>query len=80
MGLVPLRQGDHFVIASDCDPHAAPVARPPRKISTASHVWTGSEWSTVLTDGKTFPSADAADQYLQNQYARLTAPRRADSV
>ena len=76
MGMMPMQQGNDFVIASDSDPHTAAPNRAPKRMATAPYMWTGSAWSMTATDAKTFFSAEDADEYVRAHYAQLTAARR----
>jgi hypothetical protein len=75
MGIVTIQRGDDYVIASDCDPAEAPTTRAPKRMRSPSHVWTGTEWSTVMTEGKAFDTPDDADEYLRLHYAKVTGQR-----
>ncbi|HEX4144079.1 MAG TPA: hypothetical protein VHY91_11140 [Pirellulales bacterium] len=76
MGIVTVQRGDDdYVIASDCDPAKLPTTRAPKRMASPSHVWTGTVWSTVMTEAKIFVTPDDADEYLRSHYAKVTGQR-----
>ena len=75
MGIVTVQRGEEYVIASDCNPSEAPTTRAPKRMESPNHVWTGTAWSTVMTEAKIFDTPDDADEYLRSNYAKVTGQR-----
>jgi hypothetical protein len=76
MGILTQQQGSKYVISSDQASADAPSKRPPKGKPMATYeVWTGETWSASGTDATIFNSLDAADQYVKENYARLSAKR-----
>jgi hypothetical protein len=75
MGIMSRKQGNDFVITSDCNPQATPIKRAPRKVSREYHVWTGIAWSTASGEAKTFDTLDDADEYIRSHFAQITGQR-----
>jgi len=72
MGVMARKQGDSFVITSDrvTDDLPSKVA-PKRKVGDVFRVWTGRNWSSVLTDAEAFKTMDEADEYVKSNSSRL---------
>jgi len=65
-------QGGLFVITSDRGVEDAPNKMLPKRLSeTTLRVWTGERWSTDSTAAMTFPTPEAADDYTQQNLARV---------
>jgi hypothetical protein len=76
MGILTQQIGEKYVISSDLTAAEAPSKRPPRSKPFASYeVWTGESWSASGADATIFNSLDAADQYVKEHYAQLSAKR-----
>ena len=80
MGIMTRKLGTEFVIGSDRSASDAPSNRPPKgRPSESYEVWTGKNWSAVMTEAQTFGTLDAADDYVRVNFAAVTglvpAPR-----
>lgn len=72
MGILTLRQGDVFVIASDRTSDAAPSKQAPRRQIAICQVWNGASWSTNIGEAMSFISLDQADEYVRANFAKVT--------
>ena len=73
MGIMTRRQGADFVISSDRSAADAPTNRAPKGQPSANYeVWTGTTWSPVMTEAKTFGTLDDADDYVRVNFAAVT--------
>ena len=73
MGIMTRRQGPGFVISSDRSASDAPTNRPPKgRPSENYEVWTGSSWSAVMSEAKSFGTLDDADDYVRVNFAQVT--------
>ena len=73
MGIMTRQLGETYVITSDRLSHDTVTARPPKRLTDAYRVWTGSGWSTVMADAKIFNTMDTADEYVKANYAQVSA-------
>jgi hypothetical protein len=71
MGVMARQRDGVFVITSDRLSADSPGKGAPKRASEADAVWTGSGWSLTLTEAMTFPSLDAADEYVRANYGRV---------
>jgi hypothetical protein len=72
MGILTRKQGDLFVISSDHIVPGVVKTRPPRRLDEPYHVWTGSMWSSTITEAALFGSLDEADEYVRANYTKLS--------
>ncbi|HEY2762233.1 MAG TPA: hypothetical protein VGI75_15850 [Pirellulales bacterium] len=72
MGILTREQGKTFVISSDHNLSDPPSRKAPRRTDGPYQVWTGSSWSTDLSEAMTFESLDDADDYVRANYARVS--------
>ncbi|HEX4145654.1 MAG TPA: hypothetical protein VHY91_19265 [Pirellulales bacterium] len=80
MGILTQQQGAKYVISSDRSQADAPTNRPPRGKPFATYeVWTGETWSVAVNDATFFDSLVDADQYVKDNYTRLSGKREAVS-
>ena len=71
MGVMTRDQGDGFVVTSDRILGEPKSIRAAKKMSGTYLVWTGVSWSSVMTEAKTFDTADAADDYIRANSERV---------
>ena len=71
MGVMTRDRGDVFVITSDRIAGEAKSTRAAKNLSPTYLVWTGDEWSSAMTDAKTFATEDAADEYIKVNSSRI---------
>jgi hypothetical protein len=71
MGVMARDRGEVFVITSDRSPDETQNTRVAKKMSSTYLVWTGEDWSSVMTDAKTFATEDAADEYIRSNSERV---------
>jgi len=71
MGVMARDRGDVFVITSDRIPDEIQHKRAPKNLSDTYLVWTGDDWSPVMTAAKTFETAEAADEYIRANSDRV---------
>jgi hypothetical protein len=75
MGILTRKQGTSFVIGSDRSLTDAPTTRPPTgRLSESIAVWTGENWSAVMTEAMTFETLDDADEYVRANYSKVAGP------
>jgi hypothetical protein len=71
MGVMTRDQGGGFVVTSDRLLGEAKSTRAAKKMSSTYLVWTGDNWSSVMTDAKTFETGEAADEYIRANSERV---------
>lgn len=71
MGVMARQRDDKYVITSDRLVADSPGKGAPKRTSADDAVWTGDGWSLVLSEAMTFPSLDAADEYVRANYPRI---------
>jgi hypothetical protein len=71
MGVMTRDRGDVFVITTDRSPGEVKSTRAAKKMSSTYQVWTGDSWSSDMAGAKTFETAEAADEYLRANSARV---------
>jgi hypothetical protein len=74
MGIMTRLKGEKFIITSDRNLSDAP-SRAPKVHTDFPVAWTGTEWSTTLTDAMPFASEEEADEYTRANYARLSGTK-----
>ena len=73
MGVMTRPQGGAYVISSDRSPTDEPTNRAPKgRPSECYEVWTGANWSAVMTDAQSFATLDDADEYVRANFAKVT--------
>jgi hypothetical protein len=72
MGILTRKQGEVFVISSDHTGAGVVKTRPPRRLDEPYYVWTGSMWSSNITEAVLFDSLDEADEYVRANYHKLS--------
>ena len=73
MGIMTRKQGTEYVISSDRGALDAPTDRAPKGRPLESYeVWTGKNWSAVMTEAATFGTLDDADDYVRANFAKVT--------
>jgi hypothetical protein len=61
-----------FRVSSDRFATDAPTARPPKaRLSDSIAVWTGDNWSAVMTEAMTFVTLDDADEYVRANFSKV---------
>jgi hypothetical protein len=71
MGILTRSQGEQFVISSDRANPGATSKRASRHINESYQVWTGSQWSSDITQAMLFATLDDADDYVRANYQKL---------
>ena len=72
MGILARKQGEAFVITSDRILGEAPTHKPPKKPTPElGQIWTGDQWSATMTEAKTFPTLDTADDYVRANFGQM---------
>jgi hypothetical protein len=74
MGVLTRSLDEVFVITSDFDVANPKSKMAPKRISTTYRVWTGRGWSDTATEAVTFPTLDAADDYVRHHYVEIMKP------
>ena len=73
MGVMTRKQGAEYIISSDRSVSDAPTNRAPKGRPSGNYeVWTGTSWSAVMTEAKTFDTLDDADDYVRANFAKVT--------
>jgi len=74
MGVLTRSFNEVFVITSDFDVGNPKAKSAPKRLPSNYRVWTGRTWSETAAEAVTFPTLDAADDYVRRHYGEIMKP------
>jgi hypothetical protein len=74
MGVLTRSLDEVFVITTDFDTANPKAKTAPKRLPTEYRVWTGRRWSDTVGEAVTFPTLDAADDYVRRHYGEIMKP------